>query len=180
MARLIYLIKLDCCDWLSTLYVLLQYSIFASPVSVTDTEYRGISKYRYWYQSRYSKYRKIPNTEEKIQKKSVNRYFNFVNTTSRDQSLRPFWRQTQPDWIISTIRLFSNFTQNRNDYSIFPVVTSIISLHSIHSSSYLGHRDLGQFFVVTYISSFCQRARFSCVNFLVFYYDGSNQTIVYE
>jgi len=36
---------------------------------------------RYRYRSRYSKYRKIPNTEEKILKKSVNRYFNFVNTT---------------------------------------------------------------------------------------------------
>ena len=96
------------------------------PGSVTDTEYRGISKYR--YRSRYSKYQK-----------TVNRYFNFVNTTPRDQSLRPFWRPTQPDWIISTIRLFRNCTQNCLDYSIFPVVAS---LHSIYSSSYLRHRDL--------------------------------------
>ena len=74
---------------------------------------------------------------------------------------------SQIDWIISTIRLFSNFTQNRYDYSIFPVVTS---LYSIHSSSYLGHRDLGQFFVVTkfqvFVNDSTQRARFSCVNFL--------------
>ena len=49
-------------------------------VTDTDTVYRGISKYRYWYRSRYSKYRKIPNTEEKIPK-TINRYFNFVNTS---------------------------------------------------------------------------------------------------
>ena len=137
-----------CCSWIELeldCHILwIEYGT-TSPGSVTDTdtEYRGISKYRYRYRRRYSKYRKIPNTEEKIPKKSVNWYFNFVNTTPRDQSLRPFWRPTQPDWIISTIRLFSNFTQNRYDYSIIPVITS---LHSIYSSSYLGHRDLGQFF----------------------------------
>ena len=50
-----------------------------SPGSVTDTdtEYRGISKYRYRYRSRYSKYRKIPNTEEKIPKKIGKSVFQF-------------------------------------------------------------------------------------------------------
>jgi len=55
---------------------------YSSPGSVTDTEYRGISKYRY----------RRKNTE-----KTINRYFNFVNTTPSDQSSRPFWRPTQPD-----------------------------------------------------------------------------------
>ena len=87
---------------------------YSCPGLVTDTEYRGISKYRYRYRSRYCKYRRIPKKKYRKNDKSV---FHFVNTTPRDQSLCPFWRPTQPDWIISTIRLFSNFTQNR--YRLF-------------------------------------------------------------
>ena len=40
-------------------------SLHGSPMILV---FRGISKYRYRYLSRYSKYRKIPNTEEKIPK----------------------------------------------------------------------------------------------------------------
>ena len=54
-------------------------ALYISPGSVTDTdtEYRGISKYRYRYRSRYSKYRKIPNTDEKIPKKIGKSVFQF-------------------------------------------------------------------------------------------------------
>jgi len=56
-----------------------QHNVGISPGSVTDTdtEYRGISKYRYRYRSRYSKYRKIPNTEEKNTEKFGKSVFQF-------------------------------------------------------------------------------------------------------
>ena len=96
---------------------------FLSPVSAvtdTDIEYRGISKYRYRYRSRYSKYRKIPNTEEKIPKKTINRYFNFVITAFL--VIRVYARSWLPDWFISssTIRQFSNFTTFDNPYRNIP------------------------------------------------------------
>jgi len=66
-------------------FIIWNVNISPGSVTNTDTEYRGISKYRYRYQSRYSKYRNISNTEQKIPKKTIYRYFNSVNTTPRDQ-----------------------------------------------------------------------------------------------
>jgi len=121
-----------------------------SPGSVTDTdtEYRGISKYQYRYRSRYSKYRKIPkkkyrrkNTEKngksvfqfcKYNTLVIRVYAGSVGQLSQIESFPPS---------VSSVILHKIV-----DYSIFPVVTF---LHSIHSSSYLGYRDLGQLFVVT-------------------------------
>ena len=144
--------------------------VYTSPGSVadTDTEYRGISKYR--YRCRYSKYRKIPNTEEKISKKTINQYFNFVNKTpswSQFTSVLNFWWPTQPDWIISTICLFTNFTQNRYDYSVIPVVTRNISALNLLKFLFRPSR-FRPVLSCDVISSLCQRARFSafsCVNF---------------
>jgi len=81
-----------------------------SPGSVTDTdtEYQGISKYRYRCRNWYSKYRKILNTKEKkYRKKTINWYYNCVITASPS-----LWLPTETDQIISssTIRQFSNFT----------------------------------------------------------------------
>jgi len=92
----------------------------------------------------------------------INRYFNFVNkTTSWSEFMLVLVANSARlnDWIISTnhtIRLFSNFTQNRYDYSIFPVVTST---HQIHSSSYFDHRDLGpsSLLIAWFLLSCCVR-----------------------